>query len=85
MDDKKVTNRASKRRGVEHNLNSNVKVVTKRIDELKVLEKEIADAAKDTDEITQVFIEATELEVNIYLIMYLIYIKYLSNAGKFLS
>ena len=48
--------------GVKHNLNSKVKVTTKRIDELKVLEKEIVDSIEDTDEITQIFIE---LEVSI--------------------
>ena len=30
-----------------------------RIDELKVLEKEIVDSTEDTDEITQIFFETT--------------------------
>lgn len=38
--------------GVKHNLNSKVKVVTKKIDELKVLGKGIVDATEDTNEIT---------------------------------
>ena len=50
--------------GVKHNLNSKVKVITKRIDELKVLEKEIVGSIEDTDEITHIFIETTELEVS---------------------
>ena len=51
--------------GVKHNLNSKVKVITERIDKLKVLEKEIVDSTEDNDEITQIFIETTELEVSI--------------------
>ena len=51
--------------GVKHNLKSKVKVITKRIDELKVLEKKIVDSTEDTDEITQIFIETTEVEVSI--------------------
>ena len=51
--------------GVKHNLNSKVKVITKRIDELKVLEKETVDSTGNTDEITQIFIETTELKVSI--------------------
>ena len=50
---------------VKHNFNSKVKVIIKRIDILKVLEKEILDSTEDTDEITQIFIETTELEVSI--------------------
>ena len=63
--------------GVKHNLNSKVKVITKRIDELKVLEKEVADTTEDTDEITQIFIETTELEVSMQ--------EVLSRADEFLS
>ena len=63
--------------GVKHNLTSKVKVITKRIDELKVLEKEIVDSSEDTDEITKTFIETTELEVNIQ--------EVLSRADEFLS
>ena len=63
--------------GVKHNLTSKVKVITKRIDELKVLEKEIVDSTEDTDEITKTFIETTELEVNIQ--------EVLSRADEFLS
>ena len=62
--------------GVKHNLNSKVKVITKRKDELKVLEKEIVDSTEDNDEITQIFIETTELEVSIQV---------LSKADEFLS
>ena len=47
------------------------------IDELKVLEKEIVDAVEDADEITKIFIEATEREVNLQ--------EALSRADKFLS
>ena len=50
---------------VKHNFNSKVKVIIKRIDILKVLEKEILDSTEDTDEITQIFIETTEVEVSI--------------------
>ena len=46
-------------------MNFKVKVITKLIDELKVLEKEKVDSTEDTDEITQIFIETTELEVSI--------------------
>ena len=63
--------------GVKHNLNSKVKFITKRIDELKVLEKEIVDSTEDTDEITQLFIETTELKVSIQ--------KILSRADEILS
>ena len=63
--------------GVKHNLNSKVKVTTKRIDELKVLEKEIVDSIEDTDEITQIFIETAELEVSMQ--------EVLSRADEFLS
>ena len=38
--------------GVKHNLNSKVKVVTKKIDELKVLGKGLVDATEHTNEIT---------------------------------
>ena len=38
--------------GVKHNLNSKVKVVTKKIDELKVLGKGIVDATEHTNEVT---------------------------------
>ena len=41
-------------------MKSKVKVITKRIDELKVLEKEIVDSIDHTDEIKQTFIETTE-------------------------
>ena len=51
--------------GVKHNFNSKVKVITKRIYELKVSKKEMLDLTEDTDEITQIFIETTELEVSI--------------------
>ena len=47
------------------------------IDELKVLEKEIVDAVEDADEITKIFIEATEREVNLQ--------EALSRADKLLS
>ena len=63
--------------GVKHNFNSKVKVITQRIDELKVLEKEIVDSTEDNDEITQFFIETTELEVSIQ--------EVLSRADEFLS
>ena len=46
-------------------MNFKVKVITKLIDELKVLEKEKVDSTEDTDEITQIFIETIELEVSI--------------------
>ena len=46
-------------------MNSKVKVITKRIDELKVLEREIVYSTEDTDEITQIFIETTELKVSL--------------------
>ena len=42
-------------KSVEHNLNSNFKVITKRIHDLKVLEKQLVDAAEDTDEIALIF------------------------------
>ena len=42
-----------------------LKVISKRIDELKVWKKEMLDSTEDTDEITQIFIETTELEVSI--------------------
>ena len=58
-------------------MNSKVKVITKRIDELKVLEKEIVDSTEDTDEITQTFVETTELELSIQ--------EVLSRADEFLS
>ena len=58
-------------------MNSKVKFITKRIDELKVLEKEIVDSTEDTDEITQLFIETTELKVSIQ--------KILSRADEILS
>ena len=38
--------------GVKANLNSKVKVITKRIDLLKVLEKELVDATEDKNGIT---------------------------------
>ena len=41
---------------VKHNLNSKIKVINKRIDQLKVLEKELVDATENKDEIIQVFI-----------------------------
>ena len=44
---------------------------------MKVLEKEIVDSTKETDEITQIFIETTELEVSIQDV--------LSGADDFLS
>ena len=44
---------------------------------MKVLEKEIVDSTEDTDEITQIFIETTELEVSIQ--------EVLSRADDFLS
>ena len=62
---------------VKHNLNTKVKVITNRIDKMKVLEKEIIDSTEDTDEITQIFIETTELEVSIQEI--------LSKADEILS
>ena len=62
---------------VKHNLNTKVKVITNRIDKMKVLEKEIVDSTEDTDEITQIFIETTELEVSIQEI--------LSKADEILS
>ena len=62
--------------GVTHNLNFKVKVITKRKDELKVLEKEIVDSTEDNDEITQIFIETTELEVSMQV---------LCRADEFLS
>lgn len=46
-------------------MTSEVKVITKRIDTLKVSENEIVDAPDGTGEITQIFIETTELEVSI--------------------
>ena len=58
-------------------MNFKVKVITKLIDELKVLEKEKVDSTEDTDEITQIFIETTELEVSIQEI--------LSKADEILS
>ena len=51
--------------GVKHHLNSKVKVITKRLDEVKELEKKIVDTTKDSDKIKLIFIEATEFEVNI--------------------
>ena len=48
--------------GVKHNLTSKVKVITKRIDELKVLEKEIVDSTEDTDETTQFFFKPQNSE-----------------------
>ena len=62
---------------VKHNFNSKVKVIIKRIDILKVLEKEILDSTEDTDEITQIFIETAELEVSIQEVF--------SRAAKYLS
>ena len=58
-------------------MNSKVKVITKRLDELKFLEKEIVDSTEDTDEITQIFIETTGLEVSIR--------EVLSRVHEFLS
>ena len=63
--------------GVKHNLNPKVTSITKRIDELKVLEKKIVHSTEDTDEITQIFLETTELEVSIQ--------EVLSRADEFLS
>ena len=63
--------------GVKDNLNFEVKIITKRIDALKVLESEIVDLTEDTDEITQIFIETIELEGSIQ--------EVLSRADKFLS
>ena len=63
--------------GVKHNLNSKVTSITKRIDELKVLEKEIVHSTEDTDQITQIFLETTELEVSTR--------EVLSRADEFLS
>ena len=58
-------------------MNSKVKVITKRLDKLKFLEKEIVDSTEDTDEITQIFIETTGLEVSIR--------EVLSRVHEFLS
>ena len=44
LDDRKKLLAGQVNEGVNHNLNSKVKVITKRIDELKVLEKEIVDS-----------------------------------------
>ena len=44
LDDMKKLLAGQVNEGVNHNLNSKVKVITKRIDELKVLEKEIVDS-----------------------------------------
>ena len=46
-------------------MTSEIKVITKRIDTLKVSEKEIVDVPDGTGEIMQIFIETTELEVSI--------------------
>ena len=51
--------------GVKHNFSSKVQVITKRIDEMKFLEKEIVDSTEDTDKTTQIFMETTELKVSI--------------------
>ena len=58
-------------------MTSEVKVITKRTDTLKVSENEIVDAPDGTGEITQIFIETTELEVSIQ--------EVLSKTYEFLS
>ena len=54
-DDTKMLLTEEVNKSVEHNLNSNFKVITKRIHDLKVLEKQLVDAAEDTDEIALIF------------------------------
>ena len=76
-DDKKKLLTEQVNEGVKHNFNSKVKVITKRLDELKFLGKEIVHSTEDTDEITQIFIETTGLEVSIQ--------EVLSRVHEFLS
>ena len=50
--------------GVEHDLNSKVWVITKRLDKLQDFEKEIALTIKDTDKTTHNFFEDIGFKVN---------------------
>ena len=51
-------------------MNSKDKVISKRLDKLKDLEKDIVDTAENTYKITQIVFEATELKVNIQELLY---------------